>query len=503
MAIAHTFGNVRLSSSLEPLSPEAIVRGDAPLRVAVLGDFSSRHSRPESEQGTLEQRRFKPVDRDNIQTLPGELGVELRCVRAPAGLRFETLDDFHPDELYARHDVFAELKELRENLFNPATFDATAKKMKSWASAAHDEPPAPLAPPRSDAPQPPGADLLAQVLAETARAGPGSPTSSGAALVEDLVRQVVAPYVIPAPDARQAALVESVDSAASEHLRQLLHDPQFQALEASWRGLQYLTRHLETGGSLKLEILDVSKLEIESDLMATDDLERTAVYKLLVEQAAQTPGATPFALVLGDFAFGATEGDALLLGRIGKVAAAAGAAFFAGAHPDLVKCASFGHSPDPDDWSRPIDTEAANAWSAVRALPEARNLCLSLPRMLLRLPYGTRTASVEAFEFEELSDEPEHDHYLWGNAAYAFTYTAALAFTQQGWPLDSGLVHEIGGLPVHTYKVDGESELKPCAEIALTERGGSFIRNQGLSPLWSIRGTDRVRVGPCHSLATD
>ena len=249
-----------------------------------------------------------------------------------------------------------------------------------------------------------------------------------------------------------------------------LGHPHFQRLESLWRGLYLLVRRLETGRSLKLELFDIAKSELQDVLMATEELDRSVLFKLLVEQTIQTPGAQPWGLIVADFTFDATRKDAELLGRIGKIAAAAGAPFVAGADPHLVRCESLSESPDADDWQRPIDHDAELAWEALRALPEANYICLGLPRFLLRLPYGEKTSSAEEFAFEEMESPPRHQHYLWGNPAFALTYLIAQAFTQVGWELRIGTPDEIDGLPLHVYEVDGETCLQPCAEIGLTER---------------------------------
>ena len=45
-------------------------------------------------------------------------------------------------------------------------------------------------------------------------------------------------------------------------------------------------------------------------------------------------------------------------------------------------------------------------------------MALTLPHILMRLPYGKDTKQVEAFDFEEAVDGSDHSKYLWGNAAY-------------------------------------------------------------------------------------
>ena len=75
------------------------------------------------------------------------------------------------------------------------------------------------------------------------------------------------------------------------------------------------------------------------------------------------------------------------------------------------------------------------------------------------------------------------------------------AFTRSGWNMRPGEVSEITGLPAHVYKKDGEPELKPCAEVLLTEDAVGILQDAGLMPLISIKGSDRVKLARFQSIA--
>ena len=92
-----------------------------------------------------------------------------------------------------------------------------------------------------------------------------------------------------------------------------------------------------------------------------------------------------------------------------------------------------------------------------------------MPRFLIRLPYGRNTDPAEAFSFEEFTDIPHHDEYLWTNPAFACASLLAQSFRRYGWELAENIAREINGLPMHVYQDDNETKTKPCAEIAMTE----------------------------------
>jgi type VI secretion system protein ImpC len=310
------------------------------------------------------------------------------------------------------------------------------------------------------------------------------------------IQQLVAPHVrsIPATDPQQGLLVAGVDAAAAPLMRVVLHAPGFQALEAAWRGVEFLTRRLETDRQLSIHLLDVSQAELTADLTAGDDLSRTGLYHHLVERTVGAPGGEPWAVVLGCYTFGPTRDDAELLGRLAKVVRLGGCAFVAAGHSTLIGCDSFAKHPDPEDWNPQADPDDAAAWAALRQLPEAASVGLALPRLLLRRTYGRRGSPVESFDFEELPDPPVHEGYLWGNPAFAAVALLAQAFSQSGWQLRPGEVSEIEDLPGHVYEADGETHMQPCAEALLTERAGQAILDAGLMPLLSVRGRDAARL---------
>ena len=47
-----------------------------------------------------------------------------------------SMDEFHPDELYDRLDIFSRLSGLRRQLTNSATFAKAAKEVQSWLGRA-------------------------------------------------------------------------------------------------------------------------------------------------------------------------------------------------------------------------------------------------------------------------------------------------------------------------------------------------------------------------------
>ena len=145
--------------------------------------------------------------------------------------------------------------------------------------------------------------------------------------------------------------------------------------------------------------------------------------------------------------------------------------------------------------------ELSGSWAELRRRPEADSVALALPRFLLRLPYGKKTLPPESFDFEEFTELPVHEDYLWGNPAFAVALLLAQSFSEAGWEMRPGTTSEIDRLPLHVSGRAGESVSTPCSEALLTEDAVEGILDAGLMPLVSFKDQDRVRLGRFQSIA--
>ena len=474
--------NLDVSTGTDPRAskPEA----DTPFRLLLMGDFSGRANRGEPAPS-----RWKPllIDRDNFDAVLARIRPELALGGSSHRIvmQFRELDDFLPDRIYEQCPIFEELRETRRKLRNPATFAQAAAAVKQWTGTAAT--PAPSAPlPQKTGPTPvsapAGGSLLENILAAT------QPEPAQVRHQPDdlhaFIQNTLGGHVTPGPDPELPELLAQLDAAASRLMRAILHDPNFQALEAGWRAVFWLVRGLETGPQLKLHILDVSKADVAADLNASEDPRSTAFYQLLVEPNTGVAPSEPWAVVASNFTFARTAEDARTLQRLARLTRAAGAPFLAEAG-----LADFD------------STDAARIWNALRQAPEASWIGLLLPRFLLRLPYGSKTDPLESFSFEEMPGTPVHQHYLWGNPAFACAYLLARSFSDEGWDLRPGVHSEIGGLPLHVYEVDAEQEAKPCAEMLMSERDADWVLEQGFMPLASVKNQDSIRLLRFQSIA--
>jgi type VI secretion system protein ImpC len=454
------------------------------------------------------------VDRDNLDEVLARFRPSLSLAGIhPDGskveIQFEALDDFHPDRLYDRLELFETLRATRERLQNPSTFAAAAEEMRRLGARGQESEAEgsrletgigeSTSPPTRGASGPApisGGELLERLLEQSDGAETLGDTARQMSEFQRILARIAEPHRIAPDDPRKQELIDLVDELAADRMRAILHHPEFQMLESAWRGIHFLTRRVETGANLKIYLLDCSKAALAGDLEAVSSLRESALYKLLVEQPA---GAPPWTLILGRFEFSAARADVETLGRIAQIAAKAGAPFLAAAGSSIFGCSSIAAAPDPDDWHEP-DEDSAAMWRQLRHLPQATSLGLAAPRFLLRLPYGREASVLERFEFEEIR-AANHDGYLWGNPALACACLLAQTFSETGWNMEGRLYRDVGDLPAHFYDDDGQPRMKPCAEAVLLERAVERILDFGIMPLQSFADRGAIRLVRLQSLA--
>ena len=289
------------------------------------------------------------------------------------------------------------------------------------------------------------------------------------------------------------ARIAQIDHVISKQLNAILHHPEFQELEGSWRGLKYLLDQSETGEGLKIKVLNVTKKELLKDLQRAAEFDQSALFKKVYEEEYGVFGGAPFSALMGNFEFGKSGQDIELLEKISQVAAASHAPFLSAASHEMFNLESYTDLANPRDMAKVLDTSEYAKWKAFRDSEDSRYVALTLPRMLLRDPYGSDGVPIEAFNYEEGLSGTDHDSYLWGNAGWALSARVTQAFAKHGWcatirGVESGGLVE--GLPVHNFKTEGGDIAMKCpTETQITDRREKELADLGFVPLVHQKGT--------------
>lgn len=461
----------------------------ARFRIALMGDFSGRAAKGEVEIGSdLAARRPIKLDVDTLDRVIAGFATTLVLPIGKKGQGIEvelsSIDDLHPDELFEKVEMFAELVALKRRLASGSTAKGAVTELREWGKEFGKKvnPPA-----RTSAGNAVPAD---RKLSDFAKLIGGNVRAKAKATpAEELMSRIVGPYIQALPDPNAAAMQEAVEESLAGAMRLVLHHPEFQSLEAQWRMLDLITRSVETDAKLDIVLYDISAEELAADLAAQEDLSASGFCELLVEGTPD--GRGPFSAVCGFYTFEETPPHAELLGRIAKVCAHVNAPFFG--------AISTGFMEVPMDDRHPL---VAEAWDALRALPEAGHVALTSPRFLLRRPYGAKSEPIYEFDFEEFTEAEGLSGMLWANPVALVVILLARSFRKTGPSLGLGGVMGLGGMPYHFVKDRyGDQVALPCTERNLTQTRTQAAIARGLMPVVSVKGRDEVRLASFQSLA--
>lgn len=338
--------------------------------------------------------------------------------------------------------------------------------------------------------------LLDQIIQKGKLARDAEQAPRAKDLVGEFVHQILDEGMTVSRDtmAMIQAQIARIDELLSKQLNEILHHPDYQKLEASWRGLHYLVMNTETSTRLKLRLMCASKAEVFKDLDQAIEFDQSQLFKKIYEEEYGTFGGFPFSLIIGDYEFGRHPQDMALLEKLSGVAAAAHAPFISAASARLFDMDSFTELGNPRDLAKIMESTELIKWRSFQQTEDSRYVTLVLPHILLRLPYGPNTVPTEEFNFVEDTDGRNHSKYLWGNAAWALTQRITNAFALYGWCAAIRGVEGGGmvtGLPTHTFKTDeGDVALKCPTEIAITDRREKELDTLGFVALCHCKGTD-------------
>lgn len=293
--------------------------------------------------------------------------------------------------------------------------------------------------------------------------------------------------------------VSELDKQIGFTLNQILHSEGFRDLEATWRGLHHLVSRSETGTMLKLRVLNISWAELRDDLDKAVEFDQSQVFKMIYEAEYGTYGGAPYSMLLGDYYFGRDSESILLLNKISEVAAAAHAPFLASVKPGMFGLENFNTLAKPRDLAKIFESVELAPWRSFREKEDSRYVALTLPRILLRPPYGENSLPVEGVRFEEeVLDESgaDYDRCLWGNPAFMLAERITRAFALYGWTAairgveGGGLVDN---LPNFTYPSDsGDINLLCPTQVAITDRREKELNDLGFISLCHCKGSNKA-----------
>ncbi len=339
-------------------------------------------------------------------------------------------------------------------------------------------------------------DYLDQIIDNTQAIRRESDRTKVKSQLDNFLSEVASGAVIVSNDLVGSieARIAAIDELLSSQVSKIIQAPEFQRMESSWRGLHKLVQSSVTENT-KVRVFNCTKKELMRDFKSASDFDQSSLFKSIYESEYGTFGGDPYSAFVGDFEFDCMPEDVQLLEHISHVAAAAHAPFLSAANPGMFAMGSFSEMPRPRDLGKLFETSDYARWKSFRQSDDSRYVGLTLPRVIGRLPYGAKTVSVDAFNFEEKIDENNDGaSYLWVNAAYDLAGRMVEAFEEHGWCAairgveGGGLVKS---LPTYNYiSQTGEKVMQCPTEVAISDRREKELAELGFIPLIYCKGTD-------------
>ncbi|MBI3186935.1 MAG: type VI secretion system contractile sheath large subunit [Gammaproteobacteria bacterium] len=291
--------------------------------------------------------------------------------------------------------------------------------------------------------------------------------------------------------------IATIDELINDQLNEIIHQPAFQKLEASWRGLHYLTVQSYGIRNLKVRVLDVNWAEVSKDISRALEFDQSQLFQKIYSEEYDTPGGEPYGVIIGDYEIAHKASgthkyeDLSVLEGLSHIAAASFAPFLTSAAPELFGLDDFATLGTPLNYEKIFSQDEYIKWRSFRERPDSRFVGLTLPHILMRRPYRTKPGSFKGLYFYEKCSDSDPSNYLWGNASYAFAGILIREYANVGWfgHIRGVPRNQIGGglvttLPVDTFATDAaDIARKPVVDVIITDAVEKEISNMGFIPL--------------------
>ena len=290
------------------------------------------------------------------------------------------------------------------------------------------------------------------------------------------------------------SLIAEIDGKLGQQLNEILHHPDFQKLESSWRGLKFAVDRIDFRENVRCEVLNCSKEDLINDFDDSPELMKSGLYRTVYTAEYGQFGGKPYGAIISNYEMGPGPQDIALLQRCAAVAAMSHAPFFASAGPQFFGEKDFSRLPHLKDMKALFEGPQYAKWHSFRESEDARYVGLVMPKFLLRLPYGAETNPVRAIQYEE-DVVGQHDNYLWGNSTFAMATRIADSFAKYRWapniigPQSGGAVED---LPLHQYEAMGEIQTKIPTEVMISERREFELSEEGFIALTFRKDSDNA-----------
>lgn len=307
------------------------------------------------------------------------------------------------------------------------------------------------------------------------------------------------------PELRIAQLIMQIDQCVSLQISQIIQNEKLQALESSWRNLDYIVKQKSSLDNVKVKILPINKEEFSRALLHVMDFDQNDIFEKIYNTGFGIAGGEPFGLIIGDYYFSNNPRDIQLLQIMAQISSAAFAPFITSASSSLLGLNQFADLGKIPNIHHVFQQFEYRMWQRFRTQPETCFLGLVVPKHLVRLPYRT-ILSGKTFQYHEPNPEK---NYLWGNAAYAFAAVCIKCFKYTGWFASirgiSEELSESGGRVPDVVNADAETRYSELltTEAFITDNQERELSELGFLPICqAYPGGSNVLYSNCSAYQT-
>lgn len=277
--------------------------------------------------------------------------------------------------------------------------------------------------------------------------------------------------------------ISECDKKLSAGVNEILHHPDFQALESTWRGLQHLAANTQWSADLQLRVLDIQKDELIPPTGSSAKFDQSPLFKKIYDKEYGTYGGQPYGAFVADFYFDSSDADIRSMRNLALLGAAAHAPVVTGASPKMLGVNTWSEMLRIEDVAEKMALPELAAWQSLRRGADSKYLALTAPRFLGRAPYEPRTAGFDFYE----DVKADGSGFVWANSAFAFASNVTRAFRESGWtshivgPKNGG---NVSNLPIHVFRSDEGATSTQCpTEVAIPTRREKELADAGFISL--------------------
>nr|WP_314874013.1 type VI secretion system contractile sheath large subunit [uncultured Pseudomonas sp.] len=346
--------------------------------------------------------------------------------------------------------------------------------------------------------------ILDQIIAQTSLTPDDDAYGIAKRGVSAFIEELLKPHNRgePVKKAMVDRMIAEIDAKLSRQMDEILHNSEFQSLEASWRGLKLLVDRTDFRENIKIELLNASKQDVLDDFEDSPEVMQAGLYKHVYTAEYGQFGGQPVGAIIANYFMSPSAPDVKLMQYVSSVSCMAHAPFIAAAGPKFFGLEAFTGLPDLKDLNDHFEGPQFAKWQSFRQSEDSRYMTLTVPRFLLRNPYDPEENPVKTFAYKEMVAN-SHEHYLWGNTAYAFATRLTDSFAKFRWcpniigPQSGGAVED---LPLHHFQSMGEIETKIPTEVLISDRREYELAEEGFVSLTMRKGTDNAAFFSANSV---